>query len=72
MQLVKQTKPLIDPISGRTLSEGSHEIMEEYCNAIDNHGFDYAIALATEAEVINGSACGQLAMINTEEGKQKA
>jgi adenine C2-methylase RlmN of 23S rRNA A2503 and tRNA A37 len=66
MQIIKQTKPLIDPISGRTLSEGSYEIMEEYCNTINNLGYDYAIALATEAEVINGSACGQLAMINVE------
>lgn len=66
MQLIKQTKKLIDPISGRTLSEGSYAIMEDYCTKINNLGFDYAIALATEAEVVNGSACGQLAMITTE------
>jgi hypothetical protein len=63
MQIVQQKKKLVDPISGRTLSEGSYEIMESYCKQVEKFGFDYAIALATEAEVINGSACGQLAMI---------
>lgn len=63
MQIVAQQKPLIDPISGRTLSPGSFPVMEKYCQEVEALGFDYAIALATEAEVKNGSACGQLAMI---------
>jgi adenine C2-methylase RlmN of 23S rRNA A2503 and tRNA A37 len=31
---------------------------------LENAGFDYAVAIATEAEVEAGAACGQLAIIN--------
>ena len=31
---------------------------------LEGAGFDYAIAVATEAEISAGAACGQLAIIN--------
>jgi hypothetical protein len=31
---------------------------------LEQAGFDYAIAVATEAEIAAGAACGQLAIIN--------
>lgn len=39
------------------------EILEK----IKNEGFDVALAFATEAEIQNGGACGQLSMIVQEE-----
>jgi len=30
---------------------------------LEENGYDYAIAVATEAEIENGAACGQLAII---------
>lgn len=64
LKIQKQVK---DPISGRVLSPGSVETMDKLTKQIEKDGFDYAIALATEAEVQNGSACGQLAMIIEED-----
>jgi hypothetical protein len=37
--------------------------MEDIMKSLDEKGFDYAIAIATEAEVRSGAACGQLAII---------
>lgn len=31
---------------------------------LEEAGYDFAIAVATKAEVENGAACGQLAIIN--------
>lgn len=31
---------------------------------LENAGYDYAVAIATQAEVESGAACGQLAIIN--------
>jgi adenine C2-methylase RlmN of 23S rRNA A2503 and tRNA A37 len=36
-------------------------------NQLEAAGFDYAIAVATKAEVEAGAACGQLAILGTEE-----
>ena len=33
---------------------------------LDQAGYDYAVAIATEAEVSAGAACGQLAIIEDE------
>lgn len=33
---------------------------------LENAGFDYAVAVATEAEIAAGAACGQLAIIHEE------
>lgn len=30
---------------------------------LENSGFDYAVAIATEAEIAAGAACGQLSII---------
>lgn len=35
-------------------------------NQLEEAGYDYAIAIATEAEVAAGAACGQLAIIDEE------
>ena len=37
--------------------------MEGIKNQLEEAGYDYAVAIATEAEVKNGAACGQLAII---------
>ena len=31
---------------------------------LEDAGFDYAVAIATQAEVENGAACGQLSIID--------
>ena len=36
---------------------------EEISKQLEEAGFDYAVAIATEAEICNGAACGQLAII---------
>ena len=43
-------------------NETTNEIMEELKEA----GFDSAIAIATQAEIEAGAACGQLAIITEE------
>lgn len=35
-------------------------------NQLEAEGYDYAVAIATEAEVAAGAACGQLAIIDEE------
>ena len=37
--------------------------MEQIKEQLEESGFDYAIAVATEAEIENGAACGQLSII---------
>lgn len=37
--------------------------MEEIKNSLEEAGFDYAVAIATQAEIAAGAACGQLAII---------
>lgn len=37
--------------------------MKEIKNQLDAMGYDYAVAIATKAEIENGAACGQLAII---------
>lgn len=36
---------------------------------LEEAGYDYAVAVATNAEVEAGAACGQLSLIVEEEGK---
>lgn len=36
---------------------------EIVCEQLENAGFDYAVAIATEAEINAGAACGQLSLI---------
>lgn len=37
--------------------------MEELQKMLEDAGFDYAMAFATQEEVENGAACGQLSII---------
>ena len=32
-------------------------------NQLEEAGYDYAVAIATKAEIDNGAACGQLAIV---------
>lgn len=36
---------------------------EQVKNELEEAGFDFAVAIATEAEVEAGAACGQLALL---------
>ena len=40
--------------------------MEHIQQQLEEVGFDYAIAIATQAEVEAGAACGQLSIITSE------
>lgn len=40
--------------------------MEQIQQQLEEAGFDYAIAIATQAEVEAGAACGQLSIITSE------
>lgn len=37
--------------------------MEKIKDALENAGYDYAVAIATQAEIEAGAACGQLSII---------
>lgn len=37
--------------------------MEKILEELENYGYDYAIAIATLAEIEAGAACGQLSII---------
>lgn len=36
---------------------------EQIKNELEDAGYDYAVAIATEAEITAGAACGQLSII---------
>jgi len=40
--------------------------MENIVKELKEAGFDFAIAIATKAEIENGAACGQLAIVTEE------
>ena len=37
--------------------------MEQIKNQLEQAGYDYAVAIATQAEIDAGAACGQLSLI---------
>ena len=37
--------------------------MEEIKKQLENAGYDYAVAIATQAEIKAGAACGQLSLL---------
>lgn len=37
--------------------------MDEIKKQLESEGYDYAVAIATQAEIDAGAACGQLSMI---------
>ena len=41
--------------------------MEEIKRQLDEAGYDYAVAVATQAEINAGAACGQLSIICEQE-----
>jgi len=36
---------------------------EKIKNQLEQNGYDYAVAVATQSEIENGAACGQLSII---------
>ena len=44
--------------------------MEEIRKQLEEAGFEYAVAIATNAEIQAGAACGQLAIITEDEAKE--
>jgi hypothetical protein len=45
--------------------------MEEIIRELKDAGFDYGIAIATQAEIKAGAACGQLSLIVENENLEK-
>lgn len=43
--------------------------MENIQEQLEEAGFDFAVAVATEAEITQGAACGQLSIITEEADK---
>lgn len=43
--------------------------MEDIRNQLEEAGFDYAVAVATDAEITQGAACGQLSIITEDADK---
>lgn len=41
--------------------------MEAIKKALEENGYDFAVAIATKAEIENGAACGQLSIIIEQE-----
>jgi hypothetical protein len=41
--------------------------MEQIKKELEDAGFDYAVAIATQAEIEAGAACGQLSIIAEDE-----
>lgn len=41
--------------------------MEKIIESLEEFGYEYAIAIATQAEIEAGAACGQLALVTDEE-----
>jgi len=46
--------------------KGTKIMTEQIKEQLEAAGYDYAVAIATEAEVSNGAACGQLSVITEE------
>lgn len=40
--------------------------MEKIKTELEQAGFDFAVAIATDAEIKAGAACGQLAILNAD------
>jgi adenine C2-methylase RlmN of 23S rRNA A2503 and tRNA A37 len=45
--------------------------MDKIKNQLEEAGYDYAVAVATQAEIDNGAACGQLSIITEKEETDK-
>jgi adenine C2-methylase RlmN of 23S rRNA A2503 and tRNA A37 len=51
--------------------ENTTQTTKAVCEALENAGFDYAVAVTTKAEVEAGAACGQLSIITKDVDKAK-
>jgi len=45
--------------------------MEEIIKQLKDEGYDYGIAIATQAEIKAGAACGQLSLVVENESNNK-
>jgi hypothetical protein len=46
-----------------------HDNTKTVCQQLEDAGYDHAVAVATQAEIEAGAACGQLSIITEEEEK---
>jgi hypothetical protein len=44
-----------------------NDVMENIKEQLEEKGYDYAVAIATEAEINAGAACGQLSLLTENE-----
>lgn len=44
-----------------------NNVMENIKEQLEEKGYDYAVAIATEAEINAGAACGQLSLLTENE-----
>jgi hypothetical protein len=44
----------------------TNQITKNVCAQLEKAGFEYAVAVATQAEIKAGAACGQLSIITQE------
>jgi len=47
--------------------KGTEIMTEKIKEQLEKEGYDYAVAVATEAEIQNGAACGQLSIVTEDE-----
>lgn len=47
------------------------DMMKNIKDQLEEKGYDHAVAIATEAEIKAGAACGQLSLLTENEGKKK-
>lgn len=47
------------------------ENTQRICNQLAQAGYDHAVAVATQAEIEAGAACGQLSIITEEPKKEE-
>lgn len=45
--------------------------MENIKKSLEENGYDYAVAIATQAEIEAGAACGQLSIITEQESPKQ-
>jgi adenine C2-methylase RlmN of 23S rRNA A2503 and tRNA A37 len=45
---------------------GNNNETRKVCEDLEQEGFDFAVAVATQAEIDAGAACGQLSIITEE------
>jgi len=64
MKFRKKTIWEVELLKPLTLYNKKGINMDKIKKQLEESGYDYAVAIATQAEVEAGAACGQLAIIN--------